>query len=203
MKKHLFLAALILTAATLSAADPGTVTQQKAKAAIAAEKPLRPRPPRRPPLSREEFLRGPGIWRAFAMMSAEEQKEMRKLQRTEPEKYQALMRKKAEELFNAEQLRRKQIAEIVEKYHASTDNAEKENLKNELRNIVKERFDNQLRAMRGDLERTRARVTRLEKELKKRETNSDAIIDAMLKRHLEANPKNAARSDIKAGHKKQ
>ena len=190
MKKHLFLAALILAASTLSAADPGTVTQQKAKAAIAAEKPLRPRPPRRPPLSREEFLRGPGIWRAFAMMSAEEQKEMRKLQRTEPEKYQALMRKKAEELFNAEQLRRKQIAEIVEKYHASTDNAEKEKLKNELKNIVKERFNDQLRAMRGDLERTRARVKHLEKEVKKRETNSDAIIDAMLKRHL--NTKNKA-----------
>jgi hypothetical protein len=99
------------------------------------------------------------------------------------------MRAKAEALFNAEQLRRKKIAELVKKYHTCTDNAEKENLKNELRNIVKERFDNQLRAMRGDLERTRARVTRLEKELKKRETNSDAIIDAMLKRHLEAKSK--------------
>ena len=65
-------------------------------------------------------------------------------------------------------------------------------LKNELKNIVKEHFDDQLRAMRGDLERTRARVKHLEKEVKKRETNSDAIIDAMLKRHL--NTKNKADS---------
>jgi hypothetical protein len=76
MKKHLFLAALILAASTVSAADPGEVTQQKDKAA-AVQKPHRPRHLRRPPPSREEFLSGPGIWRAFAMMSAEEQKEMR------------------------------------------------------------------------------------------------------------------------------
>jgi len=200
MKKNLFLAALILAASAIYAAGSGESDQQKEKSKPATEELRRPpRPPhhpRRPP-GREEFINGPGIWRAFAQMAPEEQKKMRDLQRTDPEKYRAVMRGKAEELFNAEQLRRKKIAEIVEKYNSSADKAEKTKLNSELKNIVRERFSNQLCAMRRDLERTRARVKRLEKELKKREANSEAIIDAMTRRHLDGKSKKTHRESQK------
>ena len=139
-----------------------------------------PRPPRSPMMQTgSRGQRNPGIWRAFSQLPQEEQKELMRLQRTDPEKFRAIMQEKVAK-FHAELLARQQkISDLVAKINAAKDDKEKSALRAELRNIFKSSFESRISHLRRNIESNKKRIEMMEKELKKREANADAIIDAL------------------------
>jgi CRISPR/Cas system-associated endoribonuclease Cas2 len=63
----------------------------------------------------------------------------------------------------------------------------KAKIKNDLRKKLHENFTKRLQDSRKDLEANRARLLRMENELKKRENKQDAIVEAMLTNLLSGN----------------
>ena len=157
---------------------------------VSAETPKRPAKPapgsERPS---ERFRRGPGLWKAFSTLSPEEQRELMKIQRQDPEKFKQLMQAKVEALYKAEQSRRQEQNELVKKYHSAKNPAEKEKIKAELRKKINEDFQKRLAATRRDLETNKKRIARMETELQKREKKRDKIVEAILLNRLSDNPR--------------
>ena len=145
--------------------------------------------PEQPGRSPEKFRRGRGMWRAFSRLSPAEQQELLKLQRSDPERYRAVISAKADELYEQENLRRQELNTLAEKFKMSKDTAEKENLRQELRKKVEEDFRQRLQDTRRDIESYKKRTAQLEAELQKREQNCTAIVDAILREKLTALPK--------------
>ena len=142
-----------------------------------------PHPPRRP--RHFQFPQGqrqnntPNLWRVFSQLSPAEQKEMMELQRTEPEKFRSAMQEKVEKLKAEMQAKRQKTNELAEKIRNSKDEKEKTELRKELRSILKNGFDARLAQMRRNIEANKKRLARMEADLKKREENSEAIVDAI------------------------
>lgn len=141
-----------------------------------------PRPPRPPrhfqfpgnqkPDSHQNF------WRIFSRLTPAEQKEMMNLQRTDPEKFRAAIHRKAEQIQAEQQLKRQKINELAGKIRNSKDEKEKSELRKELHSILKAGFDARLAQMRRNIDVNKKRIERMEAELKKREDNAEAIINA-------------------------
>lgn len=147
-------------------------------------------PPRRPDApwrqNPENFRRGPGIWRSFARLPQNEQQELLKLQRSDPDKFRSIMQRKADELFQKEKSKWDALKLLAERCRDCKDPAEKDALRSELRGKLKEDFMQRLKYSREDLDTFKRRVARMETELQKREKNADGIVDAMLDRLLNA-----------------
>ena len=158
-------------------------------AAPAAEKPgCPPRPPRhgqpgRPQGNpgRPQSSQGNNVnfWRVFSRLTPEEQKEMMTLQRTDPEKFRTAIQEKAEKIQREQQARRQKIDELASKIRNCKDEKVKAELRNELRSMFKRVFDARLAQMRHNLEDNKKRIERMEADLKKREENAEAIVDAI------------------------
>lgn len=155
--------------------------------------PPAPKPAMRPPMPPPPPGRVPGapgrssyrwIWRAFSLLSPEEQQKLMQLQRQDPAKFQAIMQEKAEKLYAQRQARRKELDAMGAQYRTSGDPAEKERLKAELRTKLRDDFNRRLQDGRRDLDANRKRLARMEAELKRREENRDAIVDAILENIL-------------------
>jgi len=138
-----------------------------------------------PPQGRRRRMRGAMIWRAFARLDKNKQKELLALQHSDPEKFSVEMRKIGEQFFKEEQQRRSKVRAIVEKYQKSKDAKEKESLKKELTELERVEFQRSLDELSKILEESRRRVAFLEGELNKRSKNAgpavDARVDALLK----------------------
>ena len=129
--------------------------------------------------ARRESMRTPNVWRIISMLPAAEQRELLKLQRTDPEKFRAAMQKKIEEFQRAQQQKRQQISELTARIRACSDAKEKAALRQQLRDMIKRDFEARLANMRRNIEASKRRIDRMEKELKRREANSAAVIDAI------------------------
>ena len=137
------------------------------------------------PRSPENYRRGPGVWRAFSRLSRQEQEELLKLQRNDPKKFEAVMREKADQLYEAEKQRRKEQHDLAMQYQQESDPAKKEAIKADLRKKIHEDFLQRLQDSRRDIESHKRRTAQLEEELLKREKNCEAIVDALLQHHLQ------------------
>ncbi len=146
-------------------------------------------PPPHNSRSPEKFRRGPGLWKAFSTLSPEEQRELMKIQRQDPEKFKQLMQAKIEVIYQQEQIRRQKQNELVQKYHAEKDPAVREKIKAELRKKINDDFQKRLAANRRDLENNKKRIARMEVELQKREKKRDKIVEAILLNRLSDNPR--------------
>ena len=151
-------------------------------AAPAAEMPARPP---RPPHHGQQIVpqqRSGGnfnFWRVFSRLAPAEQKEMINLQRTDPEKFRSVMQEKVEKFHREQQAGRQKIDELVSKIRDSKDEKVKAELRKELRARFKRSFDARLVQMRHNLEANKKRLEQMEADLKKREENADAIVDAI------------------------
>ena len=150
-------------------------------AAPAAEMPARP--PRQPRHGQQigQPQRSGGnfnFWRVFSRLAPAEQKEMMNLQRTDPEKFRSVMQEKIEKFQREQQAGRQKIDELVAKIRNSKDEKEKSELRKELHSILKAGFDARLAQMRRNIDANKKRIERMEAELKKREDNAEAIINA-------------------------
>ena len=120
------------------------------------------------------------MWQAFARLSQEEKQKLMEIQRQDPEKFRAIMREKAEALHASRMARQRELNDIARRYRESSDPAEKERLKTELREKLRADFNQRLQDARRDLESNRKRLERMEVELRRREKNQDAIVEAVL-----------------------
>ena len=125
------------------------------------------------------------IWRAFGELSDAERKEMMQLQRENPDKFLEVMKKKAEAFFKAEKAERQLLADLVQKYRAEKNKAEKEKIKNEISEILTKRFNKRLALNRKHVESMKKRTQMLEQELDKRAANSEKIINFQLEAMLQ------------------
>ena len=123
--------------------------------------------------------RDAAFWRVFSTLPQDEQKELMKLQRTEPEKFRSIMQEKAARLQAEYQARQQKIADLAAKIRNSKDDREKAALRTELRAMLKNSFNSRIAHLRRNIENNKKRIAKMEQELKKRETNADAIIDAI------------------------
>ena len=137
-----------------------------------AEKTAAPRQP-------GKFQRNPAVWRAFSMLPQDEQKELMKLQQNDPEKFRAVMQEKAAKIQAEMQSKRRKVADLAAKVRNSKDEKEKTALRAELRAMLKESFDSRIKHLKRNIEINKKRIAKMEEELKKRESNSDAIIEAI------------------------
>ncbi|MBO5823030.1 MAG: hypothetical protein J6R86_08460 [Lentisphaeria bacterium] len=120
-----------------------------------------------------------GFWRVFSQLTPAEQKEMMQLQRSEPEKFRTVMQEKLEKIQAEQREKHRKVNELAEKIRNSKDDKEKTALRAELRTMLKSSFDARLAQMRRNIEANKKRIERMEAELKKREVNTDAIVDAI------------------------
>jgi len=142
------------------------------------------------PAEPERPMRGPGMWRVFSGLSPEEQKELLKLQRSNPERYREVMQKKVAEFYEQEKLRRQELDQLSEKCRNAVPGKDKEQLQQLLRQKVQEDFRRRLQDMRRNIEAQKHRTAHWEAELQKREQNCDAIIDAIVQKKLTSQPEN-------------
>ena len=111
--------------------------------------PERRRPPRPSMMQNgHHSQRNPGMWRAFSQMPQKEQQELMKLQRTDPEKFRAVMQEKVAKFHAELQARQQKIADLVAKINASKDEKEKSALRSELRSIFKTSFESRISHLR-------------------------------------------------------
>lgn len=129
-----------------------------------------------------------GFWRVFSQLTPAEQKEMMQLQRTEPEKFRTVMQEKLEKIQAEQREKQRKVNELAEKIRNSKDDKEKTALRAELRAMLKSSFDARLAQMRRNIEVNKKRIERMEAELKKREANTDAIVDAITESVISGKP---------------
>lgn len=125
------------------------------------------------------FQRNPAVWRAFSMLPQDEQKELMKLQQNDPEKFRAVMQEKAAKIQAEMQAKRQKVADLAAKIRNSKDEKEKTALRAELRAMLKDSFESRIKHLKRNIENNKKRIAQMEKELKKRESNADAIVDAI------------------------
>jgi O6-methylguanine-DNA--protein-cysteine methyltransferase len=152
-----------------------------------APAPVAPNPAPRP-ASPESYRRGPGIWRAFSRLSQEEQAQLLRLQRNDPERFRSIMLEKADQLYAAEIAKLQALDELATRCRQCTDPEEKARLTAELREKLREDFQQRLQDTRRDIEYTKRKAAALEAELSRRESNCDAIVEALLQNKLSGNP---------------
>ena len=152
--------------------------------AAPASKDVPPPPPHQPrPKFRMNQGHKPGnshnFWRIFSRLSPAEQKEMMHLQRTDQEKFRTAIQEKVKKIQEELQAKRQKVNAIAEKIRNSKDESEKAGLRKELHAILKADFDARLAQMRRNIEANKKRIARMEADLKKREENAEAIVDAI------------------------
>lgn len=128
---------------------------------------------------RPKFYKAHGMWLAFAELDAEEKQAMLKLQREDPEKFKAEMKKLGEAFFKAEKVRRQELSALVEQYKKANDKDKAEILE-KIKSRVRSNFKRRLRQSRMHLEELQERAAKLEKELDRREKSEDKIVDAVV-----------------------
>ena len=188
MKKLLFLLVAAFAAAVFAAEE--TAVDKNVSKESAVEKPAIQPPAekryKRPP--RPGFQKAHGTWMAFAELSAEERQAMLKLQREDPEKFRIEMHKLAEKFFKAEKLRRKEFAELVNKYKSTSDDKIKSEIHEQIKSRVKENFKRRLRQSRMHLDELKKQVKVLENELDIREKAEDKIVEATVNNIVSGKP---------------
>jgi len=111
-------------------------------------------------------------WRVFSRLSQKEREELLELQRTDPEKYKKLFQQKLDELRQAEQTRREELRNIYEGWkNASAE--QKAEIRKNLEQKVRAEYEARLADNRRQLEETKKRAADLEKELNKREADTE------------------------------
>ena len=73
------------------------------------------------PGMRPGAARGAAMWRAFSLLDEAERKKMLELQRNDPDKFFAEMRRLSAEFEKQEQARLKKLQCLIDKYRTSTD----------------------------------------------------------------------------------
>ena len=143
------------------------------------------------------FRNGPGMWMVFSRLSEKERLEMLKLQREDPERFQALMRAKADELFRKREARRAYLRKLAEQCRNAATPEERERLRRQLTEEVEKDFRAHLQANRNQLEDMKRRTARLELELRRREKNMDkavaAIVEELIKGERPPRPPDSRR----------
>lgn len=188
MKFHrllfLLLGVLLLAGTATAAPEPATPP----------EEPAGPPPP--PPPDREKLKKaggprfgGPRMWRVFANLSEKERQELLRLQSTDPEKFRAVLKEKAEAMRQVELARHREFRRLVASYHAASTQAEKEAVKAKLTAHARTDFEQRLNENRRQLEEMKRRAIRLEAELNKRAENTEKIVAAMVEHALAENDK--------------
>ena len=129
-------------------------------------------------MMRPGAARGAAMWRAFSLLDEAERKKMLELQRNDPDKFFAEMRKLSAEFEKQEQARLKKLQCLIDKYRTSTDKAERERLKAELTKMERAQFDKRIAGLTRTVESTKRRLALMEQGLKERKEKADAIVDA-------------------------
>lgn len=151
-------------------------------ASAAPERPgKQPQGREKPARRRGTRQRNSDIWRAFSMLPNAEQRQLLRLQRNDPEKFRTIMQQKAAELHAAQQAKRKKVRELATQIRNCKDEKQKAELMKQLREMVKADYEQRLAYLRRNIEANKRRLAAMEKELKKREENSDAVINAITK----------------------
>ena len=130
------------------------------------------------PGMRQGAARGAAMWRAFSLLDEAERKKMLELQRNDPDKFFAEMRRLSAEFEKREQARLQKLQCLIDKYRTSTDKAERERLKAELTKMEKAQFDKRIAGLTRTVESTKRRLALMEQGLKERKEKADAIVDA-------------------------
>ena len=130
------------------------------------------------PGMRPGAARGAAMWRAFSLLDEAERKKMLELQRNDPDKFFAEMRRLSAEFEKQEQARLKKLQCLIDKYRTSTDKAERERLKTELTKMERAQFDKRIAGLTRTVESTKRRLALMEQGLKERKEKADAIVDA-------------------------
>ena len=130
------------------------------------------------PGMRQGAARGAAMWRAFSQLDENERKKMLELQRNDPDKFFAEMRRLSAEFEKREQARLQKLQCLIDKYRTSTDKAERDRLKAELTKMEKAQFDKRIAGLTRTVESTKRRLALMEQGLKERKEKADAIVDA-------------------------
>ena len=138
-------------------------------------------PPHGGPHSKDQYR---WMWRAFSRLTPQEQQQLMRIQRQDPEKFRSIMREKTNRLFAQQEARRKELDELARRCRECREPARKQQLKSELREKLRSDFNQRLRDSRRDLETNRERLARMEVELTRREKNRDTIVEALLNQRL-------------------
>jgi len=133
-------------------------------------------PPQDSDRGRERFRKGPGMWRLYARLTENERRELRELQRQDPERFRQVIRQKLDALYAEDVARREELRTLVRTYQESTDPQQKAELKRRMTLLVRSDFQRRLSENRLQFEDLRARSVKLERELDKRAANAEAII---------------------------
>lgn len=121
---------------------------------------------------------GPSMWRAFARLTEEQRQELLKLQLSDPETFRTRMRELGDALRKEEQAGFAELMKQVERFRASTDEAEKAALKAKITDSIRKHYLERLEDNKRQIEEMKRRTERLEEELRKREANAEEIIKA-------------------------
>ena len=159
--------------ATLSAREAGETHRRREfnhRGHSAGEK-------RRPPRSPENFRRGPGIWRAFAELPENEKKELMQLQRTDPEKFRAIMQEKADRIYQQNQQRHQQLRQLAMQYRTAADEKVKAELREKLKAEIRKDFEKRIANAQQNIDTGKKQIARMEAELAKRRANADKIVE--------------------------
>lgn len=174
---------LVLLAA--AAFSTGSITAAEAPA------PVPPKPPRpegnrpAPPPYGGKRGAGAAMWAAFARLSDAERRELMELQRTDPEKFREVLRRKAEEYWAARIKRHEELRALAAKIRQSQDPAEREMLRKRLTAEVKTDFLNRLAEHRRRIEEMKAHAAKLEKALDQRTAEVDQTVEKAVQAMIE------------------
>ena len=154
-----------------------------ASAALCAATPdkgkIEPPKHHRPPMMGHPGQRPPDIWRAFSQLPPGEQRQLMLIQRSEPEKFRQIMVEKARKLQEQHRARRQMIQKLAADIRECKDKAAADTMRAKLKAMVKEDFDKRINHLRRNVEMNKKRLAWMEKELEKRQSNAEAIIEAI------------------------
>ena len=174
MKNSIFVKMAVCLGALLLGLAP--LYGEKASPVGAGKRPLPPGKGRGP--HHYGMRRNAVFWRVFSQLSEPERKKMQELQRNDPEKFAAEMRKLAEKYEQRELAWRNKLTSLIEKYRKSSDKNERSKLKAEITVMEKERFDQRIAGLTRTIAGAKRRVAMMEEDLKKRKDKAAAIVDA-------------------------
>ena len=154
--------------------------EEKSPEADSKEPPAQSCPAKRPPLPENgrRFRRGPFVWHVFSKLTPEERREMQKLQREDPAKFEEVMQQKAEKLFRDSEQRTAELRELAKRCREATTAEAREELRAKLAAEVEKDFRKRLEENRYHLEELKRQTARMEKDLQRREAKCAEAVNA-------------------------
>jgi len=111
-------------------------------------------------------------------LSQEDFERLKKLSKENPEEFKEEVRKRTDSKKTGYEGSNSKSSELAEKFRKSKDEKEKSNIKNELRNSVKEEFDRKMEINLKRLDQAEKQLGEFKAKLDDRKRKADEIIDS-------------------------